>query len=57
VLALKDVRLALAAGDDKATPMPIASLVRDSLLDALAHQEGDKDLAVLGRVAARRAGR
>ncbi|MBK4738410.1 NAD(P)-dependent oxidoreductase [Noviherbaspirillum pedocola] len=56
-LALKDVRLALAASDDKATPMPIASLVRDSLLDALAHQEGDKDLAVLGRVAARRAGR
>jgi 3-hydroxyisobutyrate dehydrogenase-like beta-hydroxyacid dehydrogenase len=56
-LALKDVRLALAAGDDKATPMPVASAIRDSLLDAQAHGEGDKDLAVLGRVAARRAGR
>jgi 3-hydroxyisobutyrate dehydrogenase-like beta-hydroxyacid dehydrogenase len=56
-LALKDVKLALAAGDDKATPMPVASVIRDSLLDALAHREGDKDLAVLGRVAARRAGR
>jgi 3-hydroxyisobutyrate dehydrogenase-like beta-hydroxyacid dehydrogenase len=56
-LALKDVRLALTAGDDKATPMPVASVLRDSLLDALAHGEGDKDLAVLGRVAARRAGR
>jgi 3-hydroxyisobutyrate dehydrogenase-like beta-hydroxyacid dehydrogenase len=56
-LALKDLRLALAAGDDKATPMPVASVVRDSLLDAQAHGEGGKDLAVLGRVAARRAGR
>jgi 3-hydroxyisobutyrate dehydrogenase-like beta-hydroxyacid dehydrogenase len=56
-LALKDVRLALAAGDDRAMPMPLASVLRDSLLDALAHQEGDKDLAVLGRVARRRAGR
>jgi 3-hydroxyisobutyrate dehydrogenase-like beta-hydroxyacid dehydrogenase len=56
VLGLKDVRLALAAGDGKATPLPLASVVRDSLLEAIAHGEGDKDLAVLGRVAARRAG-
>jgi alkylhydroperoxidase family enzyme len=54
---LKDVRLALAAGDAVNTPLPVASLVRDSLLDALAHDEGDKDFAVLGKVAARRAQR
>ncbi len=56
-LGLKDVRLALAAGEAVETPLPIASLVRDSLLDALAHGDGDKDFAVLGQVAARRAGR
>jgi hypothetical protein len=31
-------------------------VVRDSLLEALAHGDGEKDLAVLGKVAARRAG-
>ncbi|GLU34107.1 NAD(P)-dependent oxidoreductase [Trinickia caryophylli] len=56
-LGLKDVRLALAAADACTTPLPVASVVRDSLLDALAHGEGDMDFAVLGRVAARRAGR
>jgi 3-hydroxyisobutyrate dehydrogenase-like beta-hydroxyacid dehydrogenase len=56
-LGLKDVRLALAAAEAKATPMPIASVVRDSLLDAIAHGDGEKDFAVLGAVAARRAGR
>lgn len=56
-LGLKDVRLALEAAEMNATPLPIASLVRDSLLDAIAHGEGEKDFAVLGAVAARRAGR
>jgi 3-hydroxyisobutyrate dehydrogenase-like beta-hydroxyacid dehydrogenase len=56
-LGLKDVRLALAAGDAISTPLPIASVVRDSLLDAVAHGDGEKDFAVLGKVAARRAGR
>jgi 3-hydroxyisobutyrate dehydrogenase-like beta-hydroxyacid dehydrogenase len=55
-LGLKDVRLALAAGDATNTPLPVASVVRDSLLEALAQGDGDKDLAVLGKVAARRAG-
>jgi 3-hydroxyisobutyrate dehydrogenase-like beta-hydroxyacid dehydrogenase len=55
-LGLKDVRLALAAAESKSTPMPIASVVRDSLLDAMAHGDGEKDFAVLGAVAARRAG-
>jgi 3-hydroxyisobutyrate dehydrogenase-like beta-hydroxyacid dehydrogenase len=56
-LGLKDVRLALAAADTCATPLPIASVVRDSLLEAIAHGDGEKDFAVLGKVAARRAGR
>jgi 3-hydroxyisobutyrate dehydrogenase-like beta-hydroxyacid dehydrogenase len=56
-LGLKDVRLALAAADAVTTPMPIASVVRDSLIEAVAHGDGEKDFAVLGEVAARRAGR
>jgi len=56
-LGLKDVRLALAAADAVTTPMPVASVVRDSLMEAIAHGDGEKDFAVLGQVAARRAGR
>ncbi|CAG4906409.1 2-hydroxy-3-oxopropionate reductase [Paraburkholderia saeva] len=56
-LGLKDVRLALAAADTISTALPIASVVRDSLLDAVAHGEGEMDFAVLGQVSARRAGR
>ncbi|WP_133649517.1 NAD(P)-dependent oxidoreductase [Paraburkholderia flava] len=56
-LGLKDVRLALAAGDLVSTPLPVGSAVRDSLLEAIAHGDGDKDFAVLGKVASRRAGR
>jgi 3-hydroxyisobutyrate dehydrogenase-like beta-hydroxyacid dehydrogenase len=57
-LGLKDVRLALAAAEAVTTPMPVASLVRDSMLEALARGEGDKEFGVvLGRAAMRRAGR
>lgn len=56
-LGLKDVRLALAAADEVSTPMPVASVVRDSLIEAVAHGDGERDFAVLGRVAARRAGK
>jgi 3-hydroxyisobutyrate dehydrogenase-like beta-hydroxyacid dehydrogenase len=56
-LGLKDVRLALAAADAVNTPMPVGSVVRDNLVDAVAHGGGDKDFAVLGEVALRRAGR
>jgi 3-hydroxyisobutyrate dehydrogenase-like beta-hydroxyacid dehydrogenase len=56
-LGLKDVRLALAAADAVSTPMPVASVVRDSLMEAIAHGDGEKDFAVLGQVSARRAGR
>jgi 3-hydroxyisobutyrate dehydrogenase-like beta-hydroxyacid dehydrogenase len=55
-LGLKDVRLALAAGEAANVPLPLASLLRDNFLDALAHGEGEKDWSALARVAARRAG-
>lgn len=53
---LKDVRLAIAAGDGVNVPLPVASVVRDNFVDALAHDDGEKDFAVLGQLAARRAG-
>lgn len=56
-LGLKDVRLALAAADATSTPLPMASVLRDSLIEAVAHGDGERDFAVLGKVAARRAGR
>jgi 3-hydroxyisobutyrate dehydrogenase-like beta-hydroxyacid dehydrogenase len=56
-LGLKDVRLALAAADSVSAPLPVASVVRDSLLEAIAHGDGEKDFAVLGEVSARRAAR
>lgn len=56
-LGLKDVGLALAAAEQVQVPMPLGDLVRGNLLDATAHDEGHMDLAVLGRVAERNAGR
>jgi 3-hydroxyisobutyrate dehydrogenase-like beta-hydroxyacid dehydrogenase len=55
-LGLKDIRLALAAAEAKATPMPIASLVRDHFLAGIAQGEGDADWSALARIAARNAG-
>jgi 3-hydroxyisobutyrate dehydrogenase-like beta-hydroxyacid dehydrogenase len=53
---LKDVRLALAAADDVAAPMPLASLIHDRFLSGLARGWGDSDWAALARVAAADAG-
>lgn len=55
-LGLKDVRLALEAGDATNVPMPFASVLRDSLLEAVAQGDGDLDWAALAKIAARRAG-
>jgi 3-hydroxyisobutyrate dehydrogenase-like beta-hydroxyacid dehydrogenase len=55
-LALKDMRLALAAADARIVPMPVASLVRDHFVEAVAGGDGDADWSRLGRLAARRAG-
>jgi 3-hydroxyisobutyrate dehydrogenase-like beta-hydroxyacid dehydrogenase len=57
-LGLKDVRLALAAAEAVTTPMPVGSVIRDSMLEALARGEGEKEFGVvLGRAAIRRGGR
>ena len=55
-LGLKDVRLALAAGEALHTPLPIASLLRDHFIEAIAHGDGDKDWSALADGAFRRAG-
>src|SRR6266516_2165513 len=53
---LKDVRLALGAAEDVAAPMPLASLIRDRYLSAVARGWGDIDWAGLARIAAADAG-
>lgn len=55
-LGLKDVRLVLRAAEAAAAPLPIASLVRDRLLSALARGQGELDWSSLARVAAESAG-
>ncbi len=56
LLGLKDIRLALAAAEAKAVPMPVASQVRDHFIEGVAQGDGDADWAALARVAARNAG-
>ncbi len=56
-LALKDVNLVLAAAGDARMPMPSANLLRDRLLGAIAHGDGERDWAVLAREQERASGR
>jgi 3-hydroxyisobutyrate dehydrogenase-like beta-hydroxyacid dehydrogenase len=55
-LGLKDIKLALAAAELVGVPLPSGSVVRDRLVGAIGHGDGDKDWAVLGREAARSCG-
>jgi 3-hydroxyisobutyrate dehydrogenase-like beta-hydroxyacid dehydrogenase len=55
-LGLKDVRLALAAGESMNVPLPLGSLVRDKFLALLARGGEGDDIAALGKVAAEQAG-
>jgi len=55
-LGLKDVRLALAAGDAHNVPLPFASILRDNYMELIATGGAEKDWSVLGQLAARRAG-
>jgi 3-hydroxyisobutyrate dehydrogenase-like beta-hydroxyacid dehydrogenase len=55
-LGLKDVRLVLAAAEECASPMPLASLVHDHLLSALAQGQGEMDWSSMTQVIARNAG-
>ncbi len=53
---LKDVRLTLAAAEEVAAPMPVASVIRDHYLSGVARGWQDIDWAALARVAAADAG-
>jgi 3-hydroxyisobutyrate dehydrogenase-like beta-hydroxyacid dehydrogenase len=55
-LGLKDVRLALAAAEELTAPMPLASLLKDQFLAALAAGQAELDWSSMARVAARNAG-
>jgi len=55
-LGLKDVRLVLAAAEECAAPMPLASLVHDHLLSALAQGQGEMEWSSMTQVIARNAG-
>jgi 3-hydroxyisobutyrate dehydrogenase-like beta-hydroxyacid dehydrogenase len=56
VLGMKDVNLALKAGDQANVPLPFASVLRDAFLDAVANGDANKDWSAIARVAARKAG-
>ena len=55
-LGLKDIRLALAVAEAQSVPMPIASVVRDRFLTAIARGNAERDWSVLGRIAEEDAG-
>ena len=55
-LGLKDIGLALEAAQDLAVPLPVASLVRDHYLDAMAHGRADADWSAITEVSAKNAG-
>jgi len=55
-LGLKDVTLALDAARAATVPLPVASLVRDHMISALAQGRQDDDWSALAEIAARNAG-
>lgn len=55
-LGLKDVGLVLAAAQQFETPMPVASIIRDHFLAAIARGDGDADWAALAKLSAENAG-
>src|SRR5262249_2454267 len=56
VLGMKDVGLALKAGEQANVPLPFASVLRDAFIDAIANGDAGKDWSAIARVAARKAG-
>ncbi len=55
-LGAKDTKLFLQAGEELSVPLPIASLLRDRFLSAVARGEGELDFTVIARQAAEQAG-
>ncbi len=55
-IGLKDMNLALSAAEVAEVPLPGASIMRDRLLSAIAHGDGDCDWSVVAREQARASG-
>src|SRR3989442_13911155 len=55
-LGFKDLRLVLAAAEQAAVPMPVASLIRDRMISALARGFEHQDWSALARISALNAG-
>jgi 3-hydroxyisobutyrate dehydrogenase-like beta-hydroxyacid dehydrogenase len=55
-LGMKDNRLLLAAAEEAAVPMPMASLVRDRFLAAMAQGMAESDWSAISRISAKEAG-
>jgi 3-hydroxyisobutyrate dehydrogenase-like beta-hydroxyacid dehydrogenase len=55
-LGLKDNRLLLAAAEEAAVPMPMASLIRDRFLAALGQGMGELDWSAISKLSAKDAG-
>ena len=55
-LGMKDVELALKAGDETGVPMPMAAVIRDQHAAAIARGYGERDWASLGNYIAEQAG-
>src|SRR6266550_904221 len=55
-LGFKDNRLVLAAAEEAAVPMPMASLVHDRFVAAMAQGLGDSDWSAIARISFRNAG-
>lgn len=55
-LGLKDVKLALSAGEELQVPLPVASLLRDRFLTLLATGGGELDWSAIGALSAWEAG-
>ena len=55
-LGLKDVSLVLAAGDQLHAPLPLASLVHDHMIEAIAKGHAQKDWSALALIPREAAG-
>ena len=55
-LGLKDIRLVMQAAESQSVPMPIASVIRDRFLTAIARGNANKDWSALGLIAMEDAG-
>jgi hypothetical protein len=55
-IALKDLRLALAAGEGAAVPLPSVNVCRDRLLGAIAHGDAQRDWVTMALEQARASG-